>query len=129
VALRRAGPAVPTNLILQSYRTAEDVDFEDGVQSPRKPEKNWKFSVADVREREHWNEYMRYYEEMIRGTATPQAPWYVVPADHKWFTRLVVADAIVETLEDLDPCFPPIDEEKRKELEEARAMMEGKVPS
>jgi PPK2 family polyphosphate:nucleotide phosphotransferase len=95
-----------------------------------RPEKNWKFSMADVREREHWSEYMGYYEEMIRGTATSRAPWYVVPSDHKWFTRLVVADAIVETLEDLDPCFPPIDEEKRKELEEARAMLEGtKVPS
>ena len=73
------------------------------------PEKNWKFSVADVKEREHWNEYMDAYERMIRATATPHAPWYVVPADNKWFTRLVVAAVIVETLESLDVDFPMLD--------------------
>ena len=62
------------------------------------PEKNWKFSLADVRERHHWDDYMAAYEDMIRHTSTPDAPWYVVPADHKWFTRLVVVSAILDAL-------------------------------
>jgi PPK2 family polyphosphate:nucleotide phosphotransferase len=84
------------------------------------PEKNWKFSEADVREREHWDEYMQAYEDMIRHTATPQAPWYVVPADHKWFTHIVVGSAIIQTLKDLDLEFPKVDKQRRKELEAAR---------
>ena len=60
------------------------------------PEKNWKFSLADVRERAHWDDYMAAYEDVIRHTSTPHAPWYVVPADHKWFTRLVVVSAILD---------------------------------
>ncbi len=86
----------------------------------QQPEKNWKFSSADLREREHWNEYMGAYEDMIANTSTPQAPWYVVPADHKWFTRLVVAAAIVDTFEDLKLSYPVVDAQKRKELEAAR---------
>ncbi len=70
------------------------------------PEKHWKFSAADINERESWNDYMMAYEDMIRHTATPWAPWYVVPADHKWFTRIVVAAAIVDTLEGLDLSYP-----------------------
>jgi len=90
------------------------------------PEKNWKFSAADVREREHWDDYMEAYEDMIRATATPQAPWYVVPADHKWFTRLVVAAAIVDALEELELRYPKVDKLKRRELAVARALLEGK---
>jgi PPK2 family polyphosphate:nucleotide phosphotransferase len=92
-----------------------------------RPEKNWKFAVGDVRERGHWKEYMRCYEDLIRSTATPEAPWYVVPADRKWFTRLAVADAVVETLEAIDPCFPPVDADKKKELAQARALLEGRA--
>ena len=66
------------------------------------PEKNWKFSANDVKERAHWDEYQDAYEDMIRHTATKDAPWYVVPADNKWFTRLVVASAIIETLQSLE---------------------------
>jgi PPK2 family polyphosphate:nucleotide phosphotransferase len=81
-------------------------------------EKYWKFSVADVREREHWKEYMAAYEDAIRATASEQAPWFVVPADNKWFTRLVVAAAIVEALEGLKLAFPkPM---RRAEREAAR---------
>ena len=80
------------------------------------PEKNWKFSAADITEREFFDDYMAAYEETIRRTASTHAPWYVVPADHKWFTRAVVADAIVETLESLDLRFPDVAPEKRKEL-------------
>jgi PPK2 family polyphosphate:nucleotide phosphotransferase len=84
------------------------------------PEKNWKFSEADVRERKHWDEYMQAYEDMIRHTATPEAPWYVVPADHKWFTHIVVSSVIIETLESLNLSLPKVDKERRKELEAAR---------
>jgi PPK2 family polyphosphate:nucleotide phosphotransferase len=91
------------------------------------PEKNWKFSEADVREREHWDEYMQAYEDMVRHTATPEAPWYVVPADHKWFTHIVVSSVIIETLKSLDLAFPKVDKERRKELETARkALLEEK---
>jgi polyphosphate kinase 2 (PPK2 family) len=92
------------------------------------PEKNWKFSPADIHEREFWNEYMQAYEDMIRNTATSTAPWYVVPADHKWFTRVVVAAAIVDTLEELAVSYPEADPQKRKGLQEARQLLEtGKI--
>ena len=84
------------------------------------PEKNWKFSLADVQERQHWGAYMRAYEEMIQSTSTKRAPWYVVPADHKWFTRLVVAEAITDALEELNLAFPKVDAVRRKELRAAR---------
>ena len=87
------------------------------------PEKNWKFALADVQEREHWDDYQRAYEEMIRKTSSPQSPWYVIPADHKWFMRLVVADAVIDALEALNLSFPEVDAEKRKELETARAAL------
>jgi len=83
------------------------------------PAKNWKFSLGDVREREHWDDYMKAYEETIRRTASNHAPWYVVPADHKWFTRLVVAAAIIDALQELDLQFPVLDESKLRELQEA----------
>ncbi|MCU0898396.1 MAG: polyphosphate kinase 2 family protein [Burkholderiales bacterium] len=88
-----------------------------------KPEKNWKFSSADVVERQHWDQYQAAYEDAIRATASKEAPWFVVPADNKWFTRLVVAAAIVETLEKLDLRYPKVDEAKKKELAAARATL------
>ncbi len=88
------------------------------------PEKNWKFSLADAQERQHWPAYMAAYEDMIRHTATEHAPWYVVPADHKWFTRLVVAEAIIETLDSLRLGYPKVDEAKRKELAAARRTLD-----
>ena len=93
------------------------------------PEKNWKFSASDVRERECWSDYMDAYEDMIIHTATKHCPWYAVPADNKWYTRLVVAAAIIDTLEDLKLAYPRVDAEKRKELREARALLEGKKSS
>jgi PPK2 family polyphosphate:nucleotide phosphotransferase len=89
------------------------------------PDKNWKFSVADARERGHWDDYMEAYEDMIRNTATKHAPWYVAPADKKWFTRLVVAAGIIDALDGLDLSFPKVDDEKLKELAAARAVLEG----
>jgi len=91
-----------------------------------RPGKNWKFSEADVRERGYWDDYMKAYEDMIINTSSPQAPWYVIPADNKWFTHAAVAAAIVETLEDLKLAYPKVDAAKRKELKVARAMLEGK---
>jgi PPK2 family polyphosphate:nucleotide phosphotransferase len=90
------------------------------MQRLEEPEKNWKFSASDVREREFWSDYMRAFEEAIQATAAKHAPWFVVPADHKWFTRLVVAAAVVEALENLDLAYPKIDAAKEKELENAR---------
>jgi PPK2 family polyphosphate:nucleotide phosphotransferase len=90
-----------------------------------RPEKNWKFSLADAEERGYWGDYMRAYESMIRATAAPQAPWYVVPADRKWFTRLVVAAAIHDGLGRLDLAYPKVDETKKKELRTARMALEG----
>ena len=87
------------------------------------PEKNWKFSATDAAEREHWDAYMAAYEDMIRNTATDYAPWYVVPADNKWFTRLVVSAAVVEQTKRLKLTFPKVDEAKKKELAAARAML------
>jgi PPK2 family polyphosphate:nucleotide phosphotransferase len=89
------------------------------------PAKNWKFALGDVKERAHWDDYMRAYEDCIRATATPHAPWYVVPADSKWYTRLVIAAAVYDTLHDLDLKFPQLDPAKRKELDEARAALRG----
>lgn len=89
-------------------------------------DKNWKFSAADVRERECWDDYMKAYEEMIQNTASSDAPWYVIPADHKWFTRLAVAAAIVDTLDGLNLAYPKVDAEKRKQLQSARALLEKK---
>jgi len=88
------------------------------------PGKNWKFSLNDVREREHWDEYMDAYEDTIRHTASKLAPWYVVPADNKWFTRLVVASAIVTNLNGLDLDYPTLDEEGLKALAEAKQALE-----
>ena len=84
------------------------------------PSKNWKFSLADVREREYWDDYMNAYEETIRHTATEHAPWYIVPADHKWFMRLVVAAAVIDALDEMDLAYPEVDREKAHELEAVR---------
>ncbi len=90
------------------------------------PEKNWKFSAADIHERKYWDDYQEAYEEMICNTATEEAPWYVVPADNKWFTRLVVSTVVVDTLESLKLSFPKVDEAKRKELSEAKKILVAK---
>ena len=87
------------------------------------PQKNWKFSASDVHERKFWGDYMRAYEEAIRATASKHAPWFVVPADNKWFTRLAVAAAIVEAVEQLDLTYPKVDAEKKKELATMRAAL------
>jgi len=91
------------------------------------PEKNWKFSASDMAEREHWNEYQDAYEDMIRNTATKDSPWYVVPADNKWFTRVVVGAAIVDTLASLDLAYPKVDKARLAEIAKAKkALLQSK---
>jgi PPK2 family polyphosphate:nucleotide phosphotransferase len=87
------------------------------------PEKNWKFSAADVQERKYWDDYMQAYQEAIRNTASQHAPWYVVPADNKWFTRLVVAAAVVDAMQRLKLAYPALDPRMKKELQAARARL------
>jgi PPK2 family polyphosphate:nucleotide phosphotransferase len=90
------------------------------------PEKNWKFSASDIHERKYWDDYQNAYEEMIRATSTKDAPWYVVPADNKWFSRLVISTVIIETLESLDLSYPKVDEAKLKELKAAKKILESR---
>ena len=90
------------------------------------PLKNWKFSSNDANERDFWDDYMKAYEQMIQETATKEAPWYVVPADNKWFTRVVVAGAVIETLDSLDLAYPNVDEVKLKELGAAKKKLVSK---
>jgi polyphosphate kinase 2 (PPK2 family) len=89
------------------------------------PEKNWKFSAADIQERAYWDGYMKAYQELIEKTASKHAPWYVVPADNKWYARLVVAAAITETLEDLKLDYPKVGREQRKQLLEAKKTLQA----
>jgi PPK2 family polyphosphate:nucleotide phosphotransferase len=93
-----------------------------------RPEKNWKFSSADARERGFWDDYMKAYEETIRETSTSDAPWYVVPADNKWFTRVVVAAAVIDALAELNLRYPEVDKAKSRELAAAREMLMAEKP-
>jgi PPK2 family polyphosphate:nucleotide phosphotransferase len=91
------------------------------------PEKNWKFSPFDVQEREHWDEYQAAYEDMLNHTSTEHAPWYVVPADHKWFTRLAVAAVIYQTMKDLNLEYPTVSEEHKQGLLKAKELLENEA--
>ncbi|MFF1905636.1 polyphosphate kinase 2 family protein [Kitasatospora sp. NPDC058218] len=92
------------------------------------PEKNWKFSVADLRERERWDDYQHAFSEMLSATSTPWAPWYVVPADRKWFARICAAAVLVHTLMEIDPRYPVVGKKARKELRAARRLLEQEAP-
>jgi PPK2 family polyphosphate:nucleotide phosphotransferase len=92
------------------------------------PEKNWKFSAADARERRHWDEYQKAYSEMLSHTSTEWAPWHVLPADHKWFTRVCAAAVIASALVDIDPHYPVPDEAAHQDLDRARAELESEAP-
>ena len=95
------------------------------LERSEEPEKNWKFSANDAKERGYWDDYMEAYEDMIRNTATKVAPWYVVPADNKWFTRVVVAAAVIEALDSLDLKYPEVSDSKLKELAAAKKALLG----
>jgi len=97
------------------------------LERAEEPKKNWKFSGSDMAERDHWDEYLDAYEDMIRNTATKDSPWYVVPADNKWFTRVVVAAAVVDTLDSLDLAYPKVDDARLAEIASARkALLKSK---
>jgi PPK2 family polyphosphate:nucleotide phosphotransferase len=92
------------------------------------PEKNWKFSPSDAKEREHWDEYQTAYSEMLSHTSTDWAPWYVIPADHKWFARIAASAIIADALMAIDPQFPTVSDEIRDELRATKAVLEGEAP-
>jgi PPK2 family polyphosphate:nucleotide phosphotransferase len=119
--LTRNGVAI-RKFFLHVSRPEQTKRFLERLEDPHK---NWKFSVADARERDFWDDYMDAYEQMVRHTSSEQAPWFVVPADNKWFTRLVVAAAVIDALEDMDVAFPKVSPEKRKELQSAREILEA----
>ena len=98
------------------------------LQRIDRPQKNWKFSASDVRERQFWDDYQLAYSEMLTHTSTSWAPWYVLPADHKWFTRICAAAVIAQTLIDIDPRYPVPDEAAQQELLRARAELEAEAP-
>jgi PPK2 family polyphosphate:nucleotide phosphotransferase len=93
------------------------------------PDKNWKFSAADVREREHWDEYQTAFSDMLSHTSTKWAPWYVIPADHKWFAHIAVGSALVRTLMEIDPHYPEVSARTRRELKQVRAELEAEAPA
>jgi PPK2 family polyphosphate:nucleotide phosphotransferase len=93
-----------------------------------RPEKNWKFSASDVHERQYWDKYQQAYSAMLSQTSTEWAPWYVLPADHKWFTRVCAAAVIAHTLIDIDPQYPAPDPAARQELEQAKRELEAEAP-
>jgi PPK2 family polyphosphate:nucleotide phosphotransferase len=94
-----------------------------------RPEKNWKFSAADARERRYWGAYQRAFSQMLSATSTPWAPWYVIPADRKWFARLCAAAVLAHSLIELDPQYPEVSEQARKELQAARRELESEAPN
>ncbi|HET6268106.1 MAG TPA: polyphosphate kinase 2 family protein [Acidobacteriota bacterium] len=114
--LSRNGTAI-VKFFLHVSRKEQKKRFLERIDNP---DKNWKMSPADAKERQYWKEYQQAYEEMIRNTATDYAPWYVVPADNKWFTRIIVAAAVIDTMDALNMKYPKVDEAKLKELKETK---------
>ena len=112
-----------TRIVKFFLNVSKDEQRKRFLERLEKPEKNWKFSIRDLEEREKWDDYTKAYEDAISATSTEWAPWYVVPADHKWFTHLVVAQVVAATLEDLDLRYPQIDAARRQEMEEGRRIL------
>jgi PPK2 family polyphosphate:nucleotide phosphotransferase len=118
--LTRSGTVV-LKFYLNVSKKEQKQRFLDRINTP---EKNWKFSGNDLKERMHWDEYMKAYEEMFNATSTAWAPWYIIPADHKWFTRTAVADVIVSKLKSLGLSYPTVTDEHKKELLKCKQMLE-----
>ncbi len=112
-------------LFLNVSREEQRIRFLERIE---RPEKNWKFSAGDVRERAFWNDYQHAFSEMLTHTSTDRAPWYVIPADHKWFARIAVGAVLVHTLAEIDPHYPTPSAEERQALEEARIELESETP-
>ncbi len=112
-------------LVLKFFlNVSRDEQRQRFLRRLNRTDKNWKFAPGDVRERQHWDDYMSAYEEVIRHTATPHAPWYVVPADNKWYMRLVVASAVVDAIAGLGLHYPIVTDERRAEIDQARVDLE-----
>jgi PPK2 family polyphosphate:nucleotide phosphotransferase len=114
-----------TRIVKLFLNVSPDEQRERFLARIDEPEKNWKFSAADIRERAFWDEYQRAYAELLSQTSTEWAPWYVVPADRKWFARLAVSAILVQTLADVDPQYPAVTEQARQELLRAKAELEA----
>jgi PPK2 family polyphosphate:nucleotide phosphotransferase len=111
---------IPVKIFLHVSKAEQKRRFLSRIDEPAK---NWKFSVNDLREREHWRDYMRAYEDVLTETSTPHAPWYIVPADHKWFTRLAVSGIVYQTLRRLKLRYPPISDQQRRALARAKRLL------
>ena len=116
-----------THILKFFLNVSKDEQKQRFLDRIAEPEKNWKFSMGDVRERGHWDDYMKAYTEAIENTSTQDAPWYIIPADRKWFTRLAVSEVIVQKLESLDLHYPRVTDEHKAELVEAKKLLEGEV--
>ena len=122
--LTRSGTVI-LKFFLHVSKDEQKKRFLDRIEEP---DKRWKFNAGDIAERARWDDYMHAYEDMIRHTATDNAPWYVVPADRKWFSRLVIASAVIQKLEELDPQFPTLDPAAMTALDEARDALRSEKP-
>jgi PPK2 family polyphosphate:nucleotide phosphotransferase len=112
-------------LLLNLSKEEQRVRFLQRIDDP---DRNWKFSAADARERQRWDDYQRAFSEMLSATSTDWAPWYVIPADRKWFARICASAAIVHVLATLDPQYPEVSSDTRRELEAARQELEAEAP-
>ena len=112
-------------ILLNVSREEQRQRFLDRIQQP---EKNWKFSPADARERQYWDDYQTAFSEMLSATSTKWAPWYVIPADHKWFAHLSVAAVLIDSLMEIDPRYPQLSEEQRRELADAQRELQAEAP-
>jgi len=116
---------VVLKFFLNVSRDEQKRRFLDRIENP---EKNWKFSIADANEREHWDAYMEAYEDALRYTSTEWAPWHIITADHKWFTRVAVADVLLKTMKSLDLSYPVVSKERKAELQKIRIQLEKEKP-
>lgn len=114
-----------TKIIKFFLHLSKDEQKERFLKRLDNEDKNWKFSSADVEERKYWNDYMEAYEDAINATATDDAPWYIIPADKKWFTRIAISNIILEALKEIHPKDPVLTPEEKKKFAEVRAMLEG----
>lgn len=121
-------PSCPTLIFKFFLHVSKEEQKKRFLDRIKDPKKNWKFKMQDVREREYWDAYMHAYEEMLRATSTSWAPWFIIPADNKWFTHMVIADIITDRLLTLGLTYPEISSKERQELELAKELLEsGKI--
>jgi polyphosphate kinase 2 (PPK2 family) len=114
-----------TKIVKFFLNVSKDEQRKRFLERIHDPHKQWKFSITDVAERQHWGEYMDAYEEMFENTSTKWAPWYIIPADHKWVARSLVARILAGSIESLQLQYPKVTEKHRQSLEDARAQLEG----